>query len=96
MIRRVTCRACGADRAVRGGTLRPASHNPSDRFLPGQIVADRYGMGGPLGHGGMGGVHRADDLKLGQPVALKFLPRAVERDPERLDRFLAKCASRCA
>ncbi len=30
----------------------------------------------------------AEDLKLGQPVALKFLPRGVEKDPDRLDRLL--------
>jgi protein kinase-like protein len=43
-------------------------------YVPGQIVAGRYRIIALLGRGGMGAVYRADDLKLGQPVSLKFLP----------------------
>jgi hypothetical protein len=35
----------------------------------------------------MGEVYRADDLKLGQPVAMKFLPETLESDPVRLAQF---------
>lgn len=58
------------------------------RFVPGTVVAGRYRVVGLLGRGGMGEVYRADDLKLGASVALKFLPLGLERDPDRLARFL--------
>src|SRR5262245_66210698 len=75
---------------VDSGSTPPPPPCAHDRFTPGTLIAERFRIIAPLGHGGMGEVYRADDVKLGQQVALKFLPEALEHDRERLQRLYSE------
>ena len=61
----------------------------SPATLSGRTIS-HFRIGEPLGSGGMGVVYTAEDIRLGRPVALKFLAPEVVRNPEAKARFLTE------
>lgn len=72
------CPSCEAADTVH--RPKPKAHLQQDAppiFTAGTIINDRYRVISRLGHGAMGDVYRAEDLELGEDVALKFLPDSL-------------------
>ena len=74
--------------------IRPAT-DPTEgsgigRFTPGTMLAERYRIVAPLGEGGIGKVYRAEDTRLGQTVALKFVTPRIAHERELLERIISE------
>jgi hypothetical protein len=63
---------------------------------PGSLIAGKYTVIDEIGHGGMGVVYKAEDIKLKRCVALKFLPPHLMDSPELKERFLVEAQAAAA
>jgi serine/threonine protein kinase len=69
---------------------------PFGSLKPGTLIAGKYRIVDEVGHGGMGIVYKAEDLKLKRAVALKFLPPHLMDEPGLKERFLVEAQAAAA
>ncbi|MFN0062473.1 MAG: protein kinase domain-containing protein [Myxococcaceae bacterium] len=93
------CQHCGTQLSGWPGQCTTCGHAssiqvppPTDPFL-GRLVAGRYKVVRRLGQGGMGLVYLAEQVSIGQKVALKFLNTQLSQDPNVVRRFLNEAKS---
>jgi serine/threonine-protein kinase len=65
----------------------PTTPATARKLVPGAMIAGRFRVVALLGRGGMGGVYRAEDLRLRETVALKILPGELADDADARSRL---------
>jgi len=69
---------------------------PSTGVALGSLLAGKYRVQEEIGHGGMGVVYKAEDIKLNRPVALKFLPPEWSSNQEARVRLIQEACAAAA
>jgi serine/threonine protein kinase len=90
------CGNCAAPLGPSGASLTRTIETPVQVMRPGTVIAGKYKVVEEIGHGGMGVVYKAEDLKLKRQVALKFLPPHLMDLPELKERFLIEAQAAAA
>jgi TolB-like protein len=93
------CGNCAAPLRSGGpgaGSLTKTLETPVRVLKPGTLISGKYRIVEEAGHGGMGIVYKAEDVKLKRCVGLKFLPSHLVDSPELKERFLIEAQAAAA
>ncbi len=84
------CKECGTNithtKDVQA-SVTMTFETPVEALIRGTLFANRYEIIEELGKGGMGKVYRAEDTKIKQEIAIKFIRQEISSDKRTIQRF---------